>query len=79
MATIMRVISDHLRLGFDRGADESTLNAKPVDNLKLSLEEQWLFELIKEEAEKANEAGVNDTPNFGLNSVPRRSRISIRF
>jgi hypothetical protein len=29
---------------------------------KLSLEEQWLLELIKEEAEKANEARVNGTP-----------------
>jgi hypothetical protein len=34
------------------------LNAKPVDMEKLSLEEQWLLELIKEEAEKANQAGV---------------------
>ena len=33
------------------------LNAKPVDMEKLSPEEQWLFELMKEEAEKANEAG----------------------
>jgi hypothetical protein len=39
------------------------LNAKPVDMEKLSLEEQWLLELMKEEAEKANEAGVNGTPN----------------
>jgi hypothetical protein len=38
------------------------LNPKPVDMEKLSLEEQWLLELIKEEAEKANKAGVNGTP-----------------
>jgi hypothetical protein len=38
------------------------LNSKPVDMEKLSLEEQWLLELIKEEAEKANEARVNGTP-----------------
>jgi hypothetical protein len=35
------------------------LNAKPVDMENLSLEEQWLFELIKQEAEKANETRVN--------------------
>ena len=39
------------------------LNSKPVDMDKLSLEEQWLLELMKEEAEKANESGVNGTPN----------------
>jgi hypothetical protein len=33
------------------------LNSKPVDMEKLSLEEKWLLELMKEEAEKANEAG----------------------
>jgi hypothetical protein len=38
------------------------LNSKPVDMDKLSLEEQWLLELMKEEAEKANEFGVNGTP-----------------
>src|ERR1700730_11302579 len=38
------------------------LNSKPVDMEKLSLEEQWLLEPIKEEAEKANEARVNGTP-----------------
>ena len=39
------------------------LNSKPVDMEQLSLEEQWLLELMTEEAEKANAAGVNGTPS----------------
>ena len=39
------------------------LNSRPVDIEKLSLEEQWLLELMKQEAEKANEARGNGTPN----------------
>jgi hypothetical protein len=57
------------------------LNAKPVDMEELSLEEQWLFELIKEEAEKANQARVgtsNDvtTRSRRTCSKPKRRRIS---
>jgi hypothetical protein len=46
------------------------LNSKPVDMEKLSLEEQWLLELMKEEAEKANEFGVNGTPTDVYYTLP---------
>src|ERR1700730_17696925 len=45
------------------------LNPVPVDMEKLSVEQQRLFELIREEAEKANEAGVNGPPTDGSYSM----------
>jgi hypothetical protein len=70
--TVRKFLCEHLRAMIEVETElldnpvaecrSELLNPKPVDMEKLSLEEQWLFELIKEEAEKANEARVNGTP-----------------
>jgi hypothetical protein len=66
---LRKFLYEHLRAMIDvetelqgSPASESTyefLNLETVDLEKLSLEEQRLFELIKQEAEKANETRVN--------------------
>ena len=71
--TVRKFLCEHLRAMIEVETElldspvaecqRELLNSKPVDMEKLSLEEQWLLELMKEEAEKANEAGVNGTPN----------------
>jgi hypothetical protein len=70
--TVRKFLCEHLRAMIEVETElldspvaecqRELLNSKPVDMEKLSLEEQWLLELIKEEAEKANEARVNGTP-----------------
>lgn len=65
--TVRKFLCEHLRAMIEVEAEprdnpvadcqSELLNPKPVDMEKLSLEEQWLFELIKEEADKAKPDG----------------------
>ena len=63
--TVRKFLCAHLRAMIEVEAElldspvaecqRELLNSKPMDMEKLSVEEQWLLELMKEEAEKANE------------------------
>jgi hypothetical protein len=70
--TVRKFLCEHLRAMIEVESElldspvaecqSELLNSKPFDMEKLSPEEHLLFELIKEEAEKSNAAGVNGTP-----------------
>ena len=67
--TVRKFLCEHLRAMIEVETElldspvaecqRELLNSKPVDMEKLSPEEHLLFELIKEQAEKANETRIN--------------------
>jgi hypothetical protein len=71
--TVRKFLCEHLRAMIEVETElldspvaecqRELLNSRPVDMEKLFPEEQWLLELMKAEAAKANEARGNGTPN----------------